>query len=130
MNLKKVKGCFYHQTNSWYAKNIVEEGFFIESGGNQRFTEGIYLLSHPEGDFGDTTLKVLVKGKFIDFSDDVYGNEWVNFKRQYWKGNYTDLTEDIKKDYPKADGILFNGMLVVWYPDKIKEIQYHKSVVN
>lgn len=130
MKLKKVNDCFYHQTNPWSAQSILENGFFVESGGNQRFTEGIYLLSHPEGDYGNTTLKVCVSGNFIDFSHDSFGDEWVRFKRQYWNGNYTDLTNKIKHDYPKADGILFDGMLVVWYPEKIKKVEYYEKNPN
>lgn len=124
MKLKKIKSCnWYHQTNRWNAQSILENGFYVDSGGNQRFTEGVYLLNHPDGSYGETTLKVCVDGNFLDFTNDYMGDDWVAFKRKYWKGNYTDLTIDIRNEYPRADGIAFETMLVVWKPEKIKKVE-------
>jgi hypothetical protein len=101
----------------------LENGFYVDSGGNQRYTEGVYLSNHPEGGYGEITLQVCVEGSFLDFTDDIFADEWVEFKNKYWKGNYTKLTEDIRKDFPRLDGIAFNSMLVVWKPEKIKSIK-------
>lgn len=119
MKLKKIDSCkWYHQTSEPGAKSIRKHGFFVDEGGNQRFSEGIYLLNHPEGQYGETTIKSCVKGKFLDLSKDT--DDWIKLKKKYKWRNYTDLTKKIQKDNPKADGILFDGMLVVWYPKKIK----------
>ena len=119
-----INSCnWFHQTSKSNANSILQQGFYIDEGGNQRYTEGIYLNSHPHGLYGDTTLQCCVSGKFIDFSNDTYGNEWVKFKSNYKYKNYTDLTKKIKNDYKKADGIIFNSMLVVWKPNKIISIK-------
>ena len=124
IKFKKIDSCkWYHQTTENSALSIFKNGFFVDTGGNQKYTEGIYFLNHPEGDYGDVTLKSCIKGNFIDFSKDEFGNEWVDFKNLYdWK-NYTDLTKQIQKDYDKVDGILFQTVLVVWYPKCIKETE-------
>jgi len=125
MKIKKIKSCnYYHQTNEWSAKSIMQNGFNVEEGGNQRYTEGVYMSNHSGGSFGDVTLKVCFSGKFLDFSNDNFGNEWTLFKRKYWKGSYTKLTQDIKDDYPNVDGIIFESIAVIWYPNKITKIDY------
>ena len=124
---KKFKGCFYHQTSRWAAESILKNGFYIEQGGNQRFTEGIYLNSHPHGDYGDSCLMVCVDGVFIDLSKDILGNDWLKLKHRNWEGSYTSLTNNIKKEFPKADGIIFNGILVLWKPKRITKIKLHKQ---
>ena len=122
-NIKTLNNCnYYHQTSVEAAQSIIENGFYVEEGGNQRFTEGVYLLNHPGGDYGDTTLNVCVSGNFLDFSDDQYGDKWLEFKHKYWRGNYTKLTQDIRNDYPQIDGIMFENMLVVWKPEKLSII--------
>jgi hypothetical protein len=55
-SLIKIKGNYYHQTSKYAVKSILDNGFYVESGGNQRLTDGVYFLDHAEGDFGDATL--------------------------------------------------------------------------
>jgi hypothetical protein len=58
-------------------------------------------------------LSVASKKNFIDLSKDEWGDKWTDIKKKYdWK-NYTDLTKKIQKDNPKADCILFEGMLAI-----------------
>lgn len=116
---KRVSSKWYHQTSKDNAKSILRDGFYIESGGNQRFTEGVYFLHHGEGSYGGVTLECDIDGNFIDMDDKKYGERWMDFKGKYEWNNYTDLTEKIKSDYPNADGILFNSILVVWKPERI-----------
>jgi len=120
--LKKINSCgFFHQTSESNMKSIIENGFVVESGGNQRFTEGIYFLKHPEGEYGEKTIRACVQGNFLDLTDDEWGDTWRELKKEHrWK-NYAELTDYLKKE-SKADGIIFPGMLVVWDTKKIKDI--------
>jgi hypothetical protein len=120
----QIDDTFYHRTWPNPAKAILREGFYVEPGGNQRFGVGVYMLNHPEGDYGNTTLRIRVQGKFIDLTDDEHGDEWIEMKKNYYWKSYEQLTNQIKRDYPQADGIAFNGMLVVWNTKTIKEIGY------
>jgi len=121
INYIKHKGIWYHQTSKENVIGIFDKGGFeVYTGfGNQRFTEGIYLLNHPEGKFGDITLEIKVDGKFLDLSNDQLGDIWTNLKKKYWAGNWKKLTDSIKKDFPKAQGIIFPLILVAWYPNKV-----------
>jgi hypothetical protein len=119
--IKKVKGKWYHQTKSDYAKSILSDGFIIESGGNQRFTEGVYFSNHSESSYGEATLECEVEGDFIDMGYANHVDRWMKVKQEYKWNNYTDLTKQIQDDYPDADGIILNGVLVVWKPKKISK---------
>lgn len=118
---------FYHQTSEPQAQSILQNGFHVHMhDGQARFTHGIYFLNHPEGHFGETTLTANVSGNFIDFTNDEMGDAWLALKSSYNWNNYVDLTLAIQKDFPNADGLVFNNkyMCVVWYPEKcISDIQ-------
>lgn len=120
MKLKTLHGqSFYHQTSHNAVKSILANGFSVEHGGNQRFTEGIYFLDHPSGHYGDATLQCPIHGDFVDLSDDRLGHKWNALKKQYPFKNYTELTTKIRTDFPLAIGILFPSILVVWNPTTI-----------
>jgi len=128
--VNKHRGIWYHQTSKAGAIGILERGFEVYSGGDQKYTEGIYLLYHSEGRFGDITFEIKVVGNFLDLSNDNLGKLWLNLKKKYWKGNWKKLTDSIKKDFPKAQGIILPTILVAWYPDKVfKEAKIIKGSI-
>lgn len=119
-----VESCdWYHRTSEWAAKSILDDGFIVEIGGNQKLTEGIYLSNHTESQYGPALLRVCVKGNFIDLSEDKYNKKWTSLKKSIDYKNYTELTDKIQKRYPKADGILFDSVLVVWWPSAVKKVE-------
>lgn len=120
IELKRHSGIWYHKTDTHSATSIIKsKRFIVVSGGNQRFSEGIYFMNHPNSQQGDILITCRVSGKFIDFSTDTFGSDWRDFKASFKWNNYTDLTRQIQKEYPNADGILFSEMLVVWNVTKI-----------
>lgn len=132
LNKIQISDCeWYHQTNLSSAKNIVRNGFIIEHGGDQRFTEGIYFLSKTGANFGDTTIKACIKGDFLEVRNFPF-DDWRKIKLHYAEKirkdnnpyNYEVLTDYMKKDYPNFDGLVFtedngkrNYMAVVWNPN-------------
>jgi hypothetical protein len=115
---------FYHQTNCVNAENIIKNNFISRIGqGQARYTHGVYFLNHPHGSYGDCTLSAEIFGVFIDFTDDDLGDNWFEFRDSFEWDNYEDLTIKIRDKYQEIDGLLFNNLLVVWYPEKsIKNI--------
>lgn len=120
--VKEFKGTYYHQTSTHAADAILKNGFSIFEGGNQRFTEGVYLLDHDQGHFGEATLSVKVEGNFLDLHADDRGKDWQRLKEEYWDTNYTKFTKKLQTAYPTAQGIMLPTMLVVWDLKAIKEI--------
>lgn len=125
IKVKKFSGTYYHQTGKGQSENILKNGFIIMSGGNQRFSEGVYLSNHPNAQYGDVTLKVNVSGMYMDLTHDMFGDTWNEFKNLYMQGSFTTLTKNLKKQYPKAQGVMFHnkGMLVVWDTKTIKKVE-------
>jgi len=117
---------FYHQTNCNNIKSIKDNGFKSDlHNGQARFTHGVYFLNHPEGRYGDCTLQANIYGNFLDFRDenDILGDKWINFRDSYEWDNYIDLTIKMRQDNKDIDGLIFDNLLVVWYPEKcIKNI--------
>lgn len=116
---------FYHQTTFSNATNILKNNFLSTiHQGQARFTHGIYFLNHPNGRYGECTLSAEISGKFLDFTQDEFGDDWIEFRDSFDWNDYDDLTINVREKYPNCDGILFNHLLVVWYPEKtIKNIQ-------
>lgn len=137
LNLKtqKIDNCnWYHKTDKDLAKNILKEGFVIQSGGKHRFTEGVYLSPHSKSAYGNATLNVCITGNFLEVKG-LPHRDWSVMKMHYNKKiegkgkipNYTRLTKEIQKDFPNVDGLLLtergkNIMSVVWKPEKIYDI--------
>lgn len=125
---KELNGdTFYHQTKCEYVQNIIEHNFISEiHQGQARYTHGVYFLNHPNGNYGECTLSADIYGNFIDFTYDDFGDDWIRFRDSIEWNNYEDLTIKIRKEYPNVDGLLFNHLLVVWYPNKsIKNIKLY-----
>lgn len=126
--ITKIEGdVYFHQTDCRNVDLIKTAGFHTNlHTGQARYTHGIYFLNHPEGRYGDCTLQVNIYGNFLDFRDpnDILGDNWINFRDSYSYNNDIDLTEKIRKIYSNVDGLIFENLLVVWYPDRsIKNIQ-------
>lgn len=129
--ISKLDGeVYYHQTDCRNVDSIMKNGFHVDlTIGQARYTHGIYFLNHPEGSYGACTLQAKIYGHFLDFRDenDVLGDAWVAFKGSYQWNNYLELTEKVRAGNPNIDGLLFDRMVVVWYPEKsIKEVKILK----
>ncbi len=110
---------FYHQTTCDNAKNIISSNFISTiHQGQARYTHGVYFLNHPNGKYGECTLSADIFGKFIDFTHDDLGDRWFEFRDSFTWDNYEDLTMKIRETYKDIDGLLFDNLLVVWYPEK------------
>jgi len=133
---KRVDDChWFHQTAKRNVEAILKDGFVVEEGGNQRFTEGVYFLSHSGASYGDTTLQACINGNFLRIRNFPF-DDWETVKSAYHDKlktenkpfNFTTLTQRMHQDYPDADGVVFveNGdqpeefahMLVAWKPKK------------
>ena len=136
LETKPVDDCqWFHQTSANNAQSILKNGFIVEHGGNQRFTEGSYFLSHSGASYGDTTLRACINGNFLRIKNYPF-DHWQDVKDEYYtkikaKGlgwNYETLTDEMQHDYPNADGVVFvekgdtpeeyNHMLVAWQPKR------------
>jgi hypothetical protein len=127
---KKINNeIWYHQTNQNASNSILKNGFRVFPGyGQARYTEGVYFLHHPDGGYGDVTLTATINGTFVDYSDDDFLFDWVDFKNSVEWDNYSDLTKIVQQIHPECDGIVFQSILVVWYPNKvIKNVNVLKS---
>ena len=122
---------FYHQTDCKNVESIKKNGFKTSlHTGQARFTHGVYFLNHPQGLYGNCTLQANLYGNFLDFRDpnDMLGDKWINFKDSYNYNNDIDLTEKIRKNYPNVDGLIFDNLLVVWYPEmSVQNIKEYNS---
>lgn len=118
---KKINNeIWYHQTNQNASNLILKNGFRVFPGAGQaRYTEGVYFLHHPNGGYGDVTLAATINGTFVDYSDDDFLFDWADFKDSVEWDNYSDLTKIVQQIHPDCDGIVFQSILVVWYPDKV-----------
>jgi len=123
LQVKPWSGTMWHQTSTGAAQAILQHGFRATPGGNQRFTVGVYLLGHGEGHYGDVTLEVKVNGRWLDLTHDRLGTEWSDLKAEHWTGTWEGLTKALQKTYPRAQGIRFDGVLVVWDLSTIKQVK-------
>src|SRR5574343_388253 len=126
INFKLLNGdIFYHQTKCENIINIINNNFISQiHQGQARYTHGVYFLNHPNGGYGECTLSAEIFGNFIDFTNDDLGDDWIQFRDSFNWNNYEYLTLKIRNKYKNIDGLLFNHLLVVWYPEKsIKNIK-------
>jgi len=132
LSIKHITNTFYHQTSELGAKGILENGFKVFEGGNQRFTEGVYLLGHPDGHYGDITLEVKFDGNYLDLSNDKFNETWWELKSKYMENNYTDLTVNMKKAFPNAQGVYFGTVVVIWeeHLNTIKSVKPYRATTD